>query len=105
MKQRQGPKRYTERITEMAVSSSPSVLSTTSLPRISPSSQPLEARVRARVSIQITPASTRQLKLFRNSWRLNAAGLSEIEPDLNEDPVDRWGTNGISPVRYYNDSY
>ncbi|RVX22197.1 Photosynthetic NDH subunit of subcomplex B 5, chloroplastic [Vitis vinifera] len=47
----------------MAVSSSPSVLSTTLLSRISPSSQPLEAR---------------------------------IEPDLNEDPVDRWGTNGIS---------
>ncbi|XVF43874.1 hypothetical protein PTKIN_Ptkin02bG0075700 [Pterospermum kingtungense] len=27
--------------------------------------------------------------------RLNAAGLSEIEPDLNEDPVDRWATNGV----------
>ncbi|XP_034685756.1 photosynthetic NDH subunit of subcomplex B 5, chloroplastic [Vitis riparia] len=80
----------------MAVSSSPSVLSTTLLSRISPSSQPLEARVRARFSIQTTPASTQQLKLFGNLRRLNAAGLSEIEPDLNEDPVDRWGTNGIS---------
>ncbi|XP_022722920.1 photosynthetic NDH subunit of subcomplex B 5, chloroplastic [Durio zibethinus] len=28
--------------------------------------------------------------------RLNAAGLSEIEPDLNEDPVDRWAINSVS---------
>lgn len=28
-------------------------------------------------------------------------GLSEIEPDLNEDPVDRWATPGISPVRSF----
>lgn len=27
--------------------------------------------------------------------RLNA-GLTEIEPDLNEDPVDRWETNSVS---------
>lgn len=32
--------------------------------------------------------------------RLNAAGLSEIEPDLNEDPVDRWATNGVSSVSF-----
>ncbi|XP_038878594.1 photosynthetic NDH subunit of subcomplex B 5, chloroplastic [Benincasa hispida] len=31
------------------------------------------------------------------SRRLNAAGLSEIELDLNEDPVDRWETNSVSP--------
>ncbi|KGN56922.1 photosynthetic NDH subunit of subcomplex B 5, chloroplastic [Cucumis sativus] len=38
-------------------------------------------------------------KLTRRSLslRLNAAGLSEIEPDLNEDPVDRWETNSVSP--------
>ena len=28
-------------------------------------------------------------------------GLSEIEPDLNEDPIDRWRTPGISPVRSF----
>ena len=28
--------------------------------------------------------------------RLNAAGLSDIEPDLNEDPVDRWDNKGVS---------
>jgi len=27
--------------------------------------------------------------------------LSEIEPDLNEDPIDRWRTPGISPVRSF----
>ncbi|KAF7806976.1 photosynthetic NDH subunit of subcomplex B 5, chloroplastic [Senna tora] len=26
------------------------------------------------------------------------AGFAEIEPDLNEDPRDRWATNSISPV-------
>lgn len=34
----------------------------------------------------------------RRLGKLNAAGLSEIEPDINEDPVDRWATNSISPV-------
>ncbi|GAB4843292.1 hypothetical protein Ancab_013257 [Ancistrocladus abbreviatus] len=29
--------------------------------------------------------------------KLEAAGLSEIEPDLIEDPRDRWETNSISP--------
>ncbi|GJS60079.1 hypothetical protein Tco_0654863 [Tanacetum coccineum] len=28
--------------------------------------------------------------------RLNAAGLADYEPDLNEDPVDRWDNTGIS---------
>ncbi|KAD4178135.1 hypothetical protein E3N88_26726 [Mikania micrantha] len=28
--------------------------------------------------------------------RLNAAGLTDIEPDLNEDPVDRWDNRGVS---------
>ncbi|GKF95180.1 hypothetical protein Tco_0287915, partial [Tanacetum coccineum] len=30
--------------------------------------------------------------------RLNAAGLADYEPDLNEDPVDRWDNTGISDV-------
>lgn len=102
-KQRQGPKCNTERITEMAVSSSPSVLSTSPLPRISPNSPRLEARVRSRVSIQTNLGSTQRRDLFRNLWRLNAAGLSEIEPDLIEDPVDRWNNNGISSVCYYSE--
>ncbi|GMN46824.1 hypothetical protein TIFTF001_016009 [Ficus carica] len=28
--------------------------------------------------------------------RLNAAGFAEVEPDLNEDPVDPWATLGVS---------
>nr|XP_043628065.1 photosynthetic NDH subunit of subcomplex B 5, chloroplastic [Erigeron canadensis] len=30
------------------------------------------------------------------NWIRNAAGLTDIEPDLNEDPVDRWDNAGIS---------
>lgn len=36
----------------------------------------------------------------RGSTRLNAVGLTEIEPDINEDPKDRWATNGVSAVRF-----
>ncbi|XP_027165033.1 photosynthetic NDH subunit of subcomplex B 5, chloroplastic [Coffea eugenioides] len=43
-----------------------------------------------------------------SSKRLNA-GLSEIEPDLNEDFVDRWRTNGIEEddfkFGYYDDHH
>ncbi|CAM8981895.1 unnamed protein product [Rhodiola kirilowii] len=35
------------------------------------------------------------IKSQRSSTKLNAAGLSEIEPDLNEDPRDRWGLNSV----------
>lgn len=34
---------------------------------------------------------------YRSSTRLYA-GLTDIEPDINEDPVDRWRTNGIDIV-------
>ncbi|KAL3626356.1 Photosynthetic NDH subunit of subcomplex B 5, chloroplastic [Castilleja foliolosa] len=33
--------------------------------------------------------------LGKNSSTKLFAGLSEVEPDLNEDPKDRWATNGI----------
>lgn len=36
---------------------------------------------------------------FKSSTRLYA-GLTDIEPDLNEDPVDRWRTNGIEMVMF-----
>ncbi|KAI3756779.1 hypothetical protein L1987_56602 [Smallanthus sonchifolius] len=32
----------------------------------------------------------------RNGMRRLNAGLTDIEPDLNEDPVDRWDNSGIS---------
>lgn len=31
--------------------------------------------------------------------RAGPGPLTEIEPDLHEDPIDRWRTNGVSPVR------
>uniref|UniRef100_A0A0F7GZG0 NAD(P)H dehydrogenase 18 n=1 Tax=Pelargonium fulgidum TaxID=73198 RepID=A0A0F7GZG0_9ROSI len=38
-----------------------------------------------------------QLKISaRNTTKLKA-GLAEIEPDLNEDPIDLWAINSISP--------
>ncbi|GJR69948.1 RNA-directed DNA polymerase, eukaryota [Tanacetum coccineum] len=37
--------------------------------------------------------------------RLNAAGLADYEPDLNEDPVDRWDNTGISDVWVVSKSY
>ncbi|PIN21312.1 hypothetical protein CDL12_05987 [Handroanthus impetiginosus] len=36
-----------------------------------------------------------RLNLGRNSSTRLFAELSEVEPDLNEDPKDRWETNGI----------
>jgi hypothetical protein len=52
------------------------------------------------VSSLETLTSALGLRLKRLSWkptRLKAA-LNEIEPDLQEDPVDRWRTNGVDPV-------
>ncbi|KAK3024090.1 hypothetical protein RJ639_044192 [Escallonia herrerae] len=77
----------------------PSLLSTSPVPRIFSRSAPSETRVR--VSIQKSLGSV-PLRFGRVCGRaglrlLNAAGLSEIEPDLNEDPNDRWETNGVSP--------
>lgn len=37
--------------------------------------------------------------------RLNAAGFAEVEPDLNEDPVDPWATLGVSEVLWFSLSY
>ena len=33
--------------------------------------------------------------------KLQAGGLTDIEPDLNEDPRDRWATNGIPQVCHF----
>jgi hypothetical protein len=32
--------------------------------------------------------------------RAGPGPLTEIEPDLHEDAIDRWRTSGVSPVRY-----
>ncbi|XP_062168510.1 photosynthetic NDH subunit of subcomplex B 5, chloroplastic [Alnus glutinosa] len=83
----------------MAVCSSLSVLSANSAPRVI--SNPLETRVSfLNLPKTLSPMPS---KLCGNQWKnrrltkLNRAGLSQIEPDLNEDPVDRWATNSVSP--------
>lgn len=87
----------------MAVStSSLSVLSLNSVPRISPKLSEINAKLPNLQGL----ASVRE-KLFGKSssrsgsvTKLNAGGkLALIEPDLNEDPKDRWATNGVDPVR------
>ncbi|KNA08943.1 hypothetical protein SOVF_158130 [Spinacia oleracea] len=37
--------------------------------------------------------------------KLKAAGLTDIEPDLNEDPRDRWATNGVAPEDFVYGKY
>lgn len=85
---------------EMAVcsSSSLSVFSPNSLPKTSYNSEPSVINVKpSKASYNIRPcANSCSRRGFR---KLNAGGeLHFIEPDLNEDPVDRWATPGISPV-------
>lgn len=79
-------------------SSSLSVFSPNSLPKTSYNSEPSVINVKpSKASYNIRPcANSCSRRGFR---KLNAGGeLHFIEPDLNEDPVDRWATPGISPV-------
>lgn len=78
----------------MAVcSSSLSVLSLNSAPKITSQTRFCFSNRRNSTSLHVY--------LYGNSssrsgfTKLNA-GLTEIEPDLNEDPVDRWATYGVS---------
>ncbi|KAK3043499.1 hypothetical protein RJ639_002078 [Escallonia herrerae] len=77
----------------------PSLLSTSPVPRIVSRSDPSETRVRVSIQKSIGSVPLRFGRVCRRTGlrRLNAAGLSEIEPDINEDPKDRWATNGVSP--------
>ncbi|KAL9408216.1 hypothetical protein AB3S75_046716 [Citrus x aurantiifolia] len=93
----------------MAVSSSSlSVLSPNSVPRISPK----QSEINARLSNPQDSASV-HVKLFGKSSRrsgsvtkLSAGGkLALIEPDLNEDPKDRWATNGVDPEDFLYGEY
>ncbi|XP_076937461.1 photosynthetic NDH subunit of subcomplex B 5, chloroplastic-like [Bidens hawaiensis] len=85
------------------VSVSASVLSITSIPKILTNSQQPPNRITVpcnniwSTSFSVSYRSSSNNNNGRN-WirRLNAAGLSEYEPDLNEDPVDRWDNTGVS---------
>ncbi|KAF8401788.1 hypothetical protein HHK36_012734 [Tetracentron sinense] len=87
----------------MAVSSSPSVLCTISVPKIS--SKPCEIRVRVSSQRTLGVIHLKSSRNPRSSTRLNAAGLSEIEPDLLEDKRDRYATNGVSPEDFVYGEY
>ncbi|XP_021291521.1 photosynthetic NDH subunit of subcomplex B 5, chloroplastic [Herrania umbratica] len=82
----------------MSVHAPLSVVSVNSVPKIR--SKNIESKVKVFNQREV---SSVHLKVVRNHGgrslltRLNAAGLSEIEPDLNEDPIDRWATNSVSP--------
>lgn len=52
----------------------------------------LPKRIPISIFLRTGPGSGR-----KGSTRL-LAGLSEVEPDLNEDPKDQWRTNGIDAV-------
>ncbi|XP_059632426.1 photosynthetic NDH subunit of subcomplex B 5, chloroplastic [Cornus florida] len=83
----------------MAGSATLSVISTSSVPKITCNKSD-SCGNKVRVSIQRNPDSitfrfTRNYSRRRSPTRLNA-GLTEIEPDLNEDPKDRWATYGVS---------
>ena len=87
---------------EMAVcnSLSLSVLYDNSVPKFS--SNP--SQTRAKVLMKLKAIASTPTKLYgRNSGKSCShtkinAGLSAIEPNPNEDPVDRWRTNGVDPV-------
>nr|XP_023884550.1 photosynthetic NDH subunit of subcomplex B 5, chloroplastic [Quercus suber]POF22602.1 photosynthetic ndh subunit of subcomplex b 5, chloroplastic [Quercus suber] len=82
-----------------SLSLSLSVLYDNSVPKLS--SNP--SQTRAKVLMKLKAIASTPTKLYgRNSGKSRSptkinAGLSAIEPDLNEDPVDRWRTNGVDP--------
>uniref|UniRef100_A0A175YJ13 Uncharacterized protein n=1 Tax=Daucus carota subsp. sativus TaxID=79200 RepID=A0A175YJ13_DAUCS len=77
------------------MATSVSVSSLNSVPRFGFGFKPDPCSSRARVLLQTPLSSVKHGRLSLK--RLNAAGLADIEPDLNEDPKDRWATNGVDP--------
>ena len=77
-----------------------SVIYANSVPKLS--SNP--SQTRTKILMKLKAIASTPTKLYgRNSGKSRSptkinAGLSAIEPDLNEDPVDRWRTNGVDPV-------
>eukprot|EP00262_Sarcandra_glabra_P002589 TRINITY_DN1297_c1_g2_i1.p1 TRINITY_DN1297_c1_g2~~TRINITY_DN1297_c1_g2_i1.p1 ORF type:complete len:164 (+),score=23.38 TRINITY_DN1297_c1_g2_i1:48-494(+) len=84
----------------MALSSFPSVIVTTPVPKPS-----YQTRVRVSVSSVKRTLGGFQFNGNRNWTRLNAGGLTEIEPDLIEDKHDRWATNGVPPEDFLYGEY
>ncbi|KAK9995015.1 hypothetical protein SO802_024718 [Lithocarpus litseifolius] len=77
-----------------------SILYDNSVPKFS--SNP--SQTRAKVLMKLKAIASTPNKLYGRNWgkscsptKINA-GLSAIEPDLNEDLVDRWRTNDVDPI-------
>ncbi|URD76600.1 hypothetical protein MUK42_25523 [Musa troglodytarum] len=81
--------------------SPPAALAAASLPPLATAAAVKPCR---RLGIRASPAETPSLGFLRlgmqrdRSSTRSRAGLTEIEPDLEEDPHDRWRTNGVSEV-------
>ncbi|XP_023729356.1 photosynthetic NDH subunit of subcomplex B 5, chloroplastic [Lactuca sativa] len=80
-----------------------SALSISSIPKIAANSEQSPNRIRVSSNAICSTSFGLRYRSINNRCngrnrinRLNAAGLTDIEPDLNEDPVDRWENSGIS---------
>ncbi|CAI0559303.1 unnamed protein product [Linum tenue] len=76
-----------------------SVAASASLPRIS--STDTRTSISVRRTIRLLKPYRRNQSINPTGRRLTSrrlnAGLSEVEPDLREEPIDQWGTPGIDP--------
>ncbi|CAL9048995.1 unnamed protein product [Musa banksii] len=85
----------------MVATSPPAALAAASLP---PLATAVAVKPFRRLGIRAPPAETPSLGFLRMGMQRDRsstrprAGLTEIEPDLEEDPHDRWRTNGVSAV-------
>ncbi|THU62567.1 hypothetical protein C4D60_Mb01t06480 [Musa balbisiana] len=83
----------------MVATSPPAALAAASLPPLATAAAVKPCR---RLGIRASPAETPSLGFLRMGMQRDRsstrprAGLTEIEPDLEEDPHDRWRTNGVS---------
>ncbi|KAF9618663.1 hypothetical protein IFM89_002358 [Coptis chinensis] len=78
------------------ISSTPSLLSTSTIPKIISKHNETRIKFPSNKCPNNHPLHFISSRNF-SSTRLNSAGLSEVEPDLNEDKIDRWRTGGIDP--------
>uniref|UniRef100_A0A0F7CYQ8 NAD(P)H dehydrogenase 18 n=1 Tax=California macrophylla TaxID=337344 RepID=A0A0F7CYQ8_9ROSI len=72
-----------------------SVISANSVPRIG--NKASEATARVSVQRNIASFGLKLHKISTSSGTKLKAGLTQVEPDINEDPIEYWETNSISP--------
>lgn len=79
-----------EKMSSTLASSAISVAATTA--------RPPHGAVKQQLSIKVKPHQKHVGNGRAVVARAGPGPLTEIEPDLQEDPVDKWRTNGVSPV-------